>query len=362
MHLPEQALPETGLRKAALLVAGLDRASADAVLAALGPDASRQLRRAVLELDQVDPLEQQQAIEEFLEAAPRRPSPSAGVELDEGLARRLGIKPREVSPPTESEIAPPTEPPFRFLQQAQVDKLAKLLAAERPQTIAVVLAHLPAEQAASVLGHLADDLQAEVLRRLADLEETDPEILRELEHVLQARFVQEVGIRPRRVAGLGAIGDIVQAANPSLGRQIIENLNHHDPKLTAQLGPPSFDFDDLGRLDDAGLRLLFGEIDGVLLSTALIGAPRGLASRFLDVLSEPEAAEIHQQVDHPGPIQLRDIDTARKQIADRAWCLALQGRLRLPNRSGPDAKHGGQVSPEESSAHQAPVAFATRAA
>ena len=338
----EKTLPD-GLRKAALLLAGLDRASADAMLGALGPDQARCLRQAVVRLDEIDPAEQQEVIEEFLRAGPRRPrrEPS-GVELDEGLARRLGLVPAKSSAACEDEplngrrgeaageSRGPAAPPFGFLHDAETEKLAGLLAAERPQTIAVVLSHLPAERAAGVLGRLPPDVQADVLRRLADLEETDPTILRELEGALQARFSRQVGIRPKRVAGVGAIGDILEAADSRLAVQILENLAAHDRGLAERLGPPPVQFGDLALLDEAGLRLLLAHVESEVLSTALIGAPPRLAGRMLGALAPDEAAEIRRQMDAPGPIKLSDLEEARRRIAERAWCLAAQGRLRLP--------------------------------
>jgi flagellar motor switch protein FliG len=332
----EQALPE-GLRKAALLLAGLDRASADAMLRALAPDQARCLRQAVVRLDEIDPVEQQEVIEEFLRADPRRPRQQpSGVELDEGLARRLGLssagQPAVRDDETRGEPQRTPTPPFGFLHDAETEKLAGLLSAERPQTIAVVLSHLPAERAAGVLGRLPAPVQADVLRRLADLEETEPSILRELEGALQARFSRQVGIRPKRVAGVGAIGDILEAADGRLAVQILENLAAHDRGLAERLGPPPVQFGDLALLDEAGLRLLFAHVESEVLCTALIGAPPRLAGRMLGALPPDEAAEIRRQMDAPGPIKLSDLEEARRRIAERAWCLAAQGRLRLPAR------------------------------
>lgn len=338
----EQALPD-GLRKAALLLAGLDRASADAILGALGPDQARRLRQAVVRLDEIDPAEQRRVIEEFLRAGPGRlREQSSGVELDEGLARRLGLSPAK--PPAAHGDQPRDEtggetggqprgraaPPFGFLYDAETEKLAGLLSAERPQTIAVVLSHLPADRAAGVLGRLPADVQADVLRRLADLEETDPTILRELEGALQARFSRQVGIRPKRAAGVRAIGDILEAADSRLAVQILENLAAHDRGLAERLGPPPVEFGDLALLDEAALRLLLAHVEREVLSAALIGAPPRLAGRMLGVLPQDDAAEIRRQMDAPGPIKLSDLEEARRRIAERAWCLAAQGRLRFP--------------------------------
>jgi len=327
---PERTQPD-GLRKAALLLAGLDRASADAMLGALDPDEARRVRQAAVRLNEIDPAEQQAVLEEFLRAGPKRPHEGPpGVELDEGLACKLGLSPPNKPTVRPSEPAEPAAPPFGFLHDAETEKLAGLLAAERPQTIAVVLAHLPADRAAGVLGRLPEGAQVDVLRRLADLEEADPCILRELEGALEASFSQQVEIRPKRVAGVGAVGDILEATDSRLAVQILENLTEHDRGLVERLGAPPVEFGDLGLLDASGIRLLLAHVESEVLSTALIGAPPGLAGRLLALLPAPEEAEVRRQMNAPGPIKLSDLEEARRRIAERARFLAAQGRLRLP--------------------------------
>ena len=161
------------------------------------------------------------------------------------------------------------------LREAEDEKLARLLAGERPQTIALVLSHLSARQAGGVLARLQPNLQTEVVRRLVDLEETDPAILQEVEQALESRLSQQVPMQRRRVAGLQAMGGILQASESDVRLQILDNLAAHDRALAERLGPPPMEFDDLADLDDATLAEVFRAAEPQWIMPALLGAPAG---------------------------------------------------------------------------------------
>ena len=239
-------LSNLGLRKAAVLVASLDQAAADALLEQLTPEQSRQVRQLVVDLGDVDQQEQHRVIEEFFRVGPLLPAQCPpGIELDDGLARRLSLR-QATADAYQPASAPLKESqPFRFLREAEADKLVRVLDGERPQTIALVLSHLPPQQAGSVLARLPGALQTEVVRRLVDLEETDAEILREVEETLQARLSEQVELQRRRVAGLAAVAGILQAADGRTGMQILDNLATHDRALAERLGSRPLAFDDL---------------------------------------------------------------------------------------------------------------------
>ncbi len=319
-----------GLRKAAILVFSLDRRTADLVLERMGPEQARQVRQAMVEMEAVDPKEQGQVLEEF-----RRRGPLAaekyppGIELDDRLARKLaaGTPGPAVEEP---EPAAPKPPPFRFLRDAEIDKLVKVLAGERSQVVALVLSHLPPETAGNVLARLAPAVQADVIRRLVDLEETDPEILRDVERGLERRLSEQVRMQRRRVAGLAAVSAILQAAEPRVGMQILENLAQHDRRLVEKLSPGRFEFSDLMEADDDTLATTIAAADPELVVMALVGAPPEWLERFLGHLPDAEAQAVRQRLDHFGPIRLSDVDEARRRLAELARRLAIEGRIELP--------------------------------
>jgi flagellar motor switch protein FliG len=320
-----------GVRKAAILVASLDRAAADRLLDRIDPAEARHIRQMTMELDAIDPQEQRQVIDEFFRlrpAAPQKQPP--GIELDSGLARRLFSPPRTFGSEEARAPNPAGGPPFRFLHDAEGEKLVSLLASESPQVIALVLSNIPPEQAGNVLASLPSSLQVDVVRRLVELEETDPEILQEVEQALESRFSEHLLRQRRRVAGLAAVADILKASDRKVGREILGNLATHDHRLAQRLCPQQLDFADLGQLDEAALATVFRAAGRELAVLALIGAPPALIDRVLGHLPASEAGVLRDRLDHPGPTRLSDVEEARRQIAALAERLTLEGRIEVP--------------------------------
>ncbi len=337
-----------GIRKAAIFVASLDRKAADLLLDQMQEPLAQAVRQAILELDAIDPEEQQAIVAEFRRRVPakgpdRASSPDArrrsgfrmpGVEVDLELAKKFAPPALDrPAPPPPSEAAPPASPPFRFLREAEADKLARVLAAERPQTIALVLAHLPPQHAGSVLVRLEADRQVEVIRRLVDLEETDPEILREVERGLEIRLSKQVPMQRRRVAGMAAVAGILEASDRSTGDRILDNLDLYDRELADRLKPVEFAFEDLLTLDDASLGAVLRAGEAEWIQLALVGAPPEWIARFLDLLPQYAARQIRHELDHLGPTRLSDVEEARARLADLAQRLAAQKRIRVPYRA-----------------------------
>ena len=231
-------ISDAGIRKAAILVASLDRSAADAVLELLDPGEARRVRQTVVALDDIPAGELEEVLDEFARSRPGssgRDTP--GVELAGRLAREVG---RSAANYNERETAAeePCGRPFRHLCEAEGEKLARILSGERPQTIALVLSHLPPRQAGGILVRFPADLQVEVVRRLVDLEETDPAILREVEKALEARLSRQVQMQRRRVAGIEALNGILEESSSDVSLRIIDNLSAGDRKL-ARAGRPS---------------------------------------------------------------------------------------------------------------------------
>jgi flagellar motor switch protein FliG len=333
-------LDSDGIRKAAILVASLDRAAADQLLDRIDPARARQIRQMALELDSIDAEEQRQVIDEFLRIRPRvQEELPTGIELDGRLAQSLFSSPRPfASEEAEAEDGNRAEgPPFRFLHEAEGEKLVSLLTGERPQTIALILSHLPPDQAGKVLAGLPAALQVDVLHRLVDLEETEPEILQEVERALESRFSKQLLKQRRRMAGLAAVAGILEASDGHVGREILGNLAARDHRLARRLCPQRIDFDELCGYEGAALGTIFRAAGRELAALALVGAAPALIERVLAQLPASQAGVLRDRLDHPGPTRLTDVEEARRRIAALAERLAMEGRIDGPHvRPSPD--------------------------
>jgi flagellar motor switch protein FliG/type III secretory pathway lipoprotein EscJ len=231
--------------------------------------------------------------------------------------------------PATAENPPAEDEPFQFLQQAEVEKLAAALAEERPQTIALVLSHLPPGRAGTVLARLPAGVQVEVIHRLVDLEETDPAIVREVEAALESRVADEVQAQRRRIGGLQAVAGILEAADGAVGMQILDNLAAQDQSLADKLGSGPIEFDELVELDDDLLDQVVAAVPHELIFPALLGSKPALCERVLGHLPRGEAAAVRKRLARPGPLLLSDIEEARQRIttiARRVLFCSRQGR------------------------------------
>lgn len=290
------------LRRAAVVVASLDQATADALLEQLAPDQADLVRRLVVALDEVDVEEQQAAIGQF-----------------------LGIEAKQDAPPRKLPTPAREGPPFQFLHEARIEQLLPFLDGERPQTVAVVVSHLPPERAAKLLFALEPALQADVMRRLVDLEEADPAILREVEQGLEDRIARHVRTERRRAAGLSALMNILEAADSRLQGQLQANLARHAPQLARLLPSHSLihSFDDLCQLSDAALESLLDQADPQATILALAGARPSVVERLLSQLPPHEAESLRLAWQQLGPTPLSDIEAAQQELVQLARELGL---------------------------------------
>jgi len=306
---------EPGVRKAAVFVAGLDARAADRLFDRLDAASARIVRDALAELDGFDPDEWQNVADEFHRFGAMRPGRAQpGIELD-----ALSVDHREWAPSEDDSSRP-----VGFLHQTEEEELADLLQGERPQTIAAVLLHLPSERAGNVLARFTPAQQVEIVRRLADLDQSEPETLREVERALEDKWSQRFSESGARSAGPEAVSRILATCDRQIASDIINRLKEHDRLLAEQLigGPAeidaAMDYETLADLDEAVLTALFRAAPPDVARVALLGSSPKMVDRLLAALESEEADSLRRGLLNPGPIRLSDVEEARRQMTDLA--------------------------------------------
>ncbi len=302
------------IRKAAILVSCLERSQADALLDAMPEQQSRQVREAMLALDEIDGDERDEVIHEFVHRGPassRRDD--RGVELDGGLAARLA---ESADQPTTS--IEPSRPLFEFLLHADGDRLAAFLRDERPQTVALVLSYLPTELSARVAGALPQPLQSDVLRKLGDLDEAAPDALREVESALRERIERDERNRARRNAGLDIVARIMDAAEPKLAQSWRAALNEDAPIEAPEPAPPTLTWAEFERCapSHAAAAVLATPPETSVL--ALAGATPGFFERLLATMHPADAEFYRRATSQLSLTRLSDIEAAQQLLAAKA--------------------------------------------
>jgi len=332
---------QQGRRKAAILLASLDRHEAEALLAQMPAEQADAVREAIGNLGEIDPEEQHEVLEEFFRIGPLVPDREpSGLALDDPTVAQLSIS----AAPADSaqrhsssfNVREEAVPTFRLLEDAPIKTLAGLLEREQPQTIAVVLSHLAPGRAAELLAGLPSLLQAEVARRLVDLEETNADVLREVERGLEAWFSEQSLNGQRRSAGMAALKQILSATDADTKENILANVAAHDRQLAAKLAPAAsvspLVFAELVQLDDAALAKVVRASDPQVLVLALTAATDELIHRVLAGLPGREAKSLRRALDHIGPMRLSDVEDAQHELAAVAQSLESSGQIRRSPR------------------------------
>jgi flagellar motor switch protein FliG len=322
---------EDKLRQAAIVLLTLDDEAVERILDQFSVEDASQLRRMMVGLDSVDGDEERRILSEFLRFHPvaaDRPDSGAELALSSAHHPTNVVKAGRPAPTVDDQT------PFRFLHAARGEKITPFLAGEHPQTIAVVVSHLPDDRAAAVLSQLDGALQADVVRRLIDLDQADPEMLREVEVALESRMLEQALAERRHDTGMVSVARILDAAEPALRRGILSNLARHDRSLAERICPKQFEFDELWQLDESALATVLASAGVEVTRLALAGADAELVGRILASLTAAEAKKMRRLIERIGPIRLSDVEEAQREIVRVAHQLVLEGMIDLPSQNG----------------------------
>jgi flagellar motor switch protein FliG len=215
------------------------------------------------------------------------------------------------------------------LGKADPQQLAKFIAGEHPQTIALILAHLESKQASTVLMKLPEELRAEPIKRLAQLRQFSPEMAQRVAVVLHKRL-EALGEQSRRAyAGLKGVADLLNRLDVAVGKTILESIESEDPKLALSIRNLMFTFEDLLTVPEAGIRDLLGQMDKKTLATALRGASEELKNYIFKSMSSRAVEMLKEDMEVLGPVKSREINRAQLEAVAIARKLEAEGKLTL---------------------------------
>ncbi|MBI3839526.1 MAG: flagellar motor switch protein FliG [Planctomycetia bacterium] len=271
--------------------------------------------------------EQQSAILEFADADPQATDGGrGGFDIAKTLVEKaLGNASRALDHIRQS-IDPP---PFGFLRHVDARDLSAFVVDEHPQTIALVLSHLPASYAAAIVPNLADERQSAVLRRIAAMGEVHPEIVQEVAHLLERRMAQVICQQFDRAGGAAAVGEILHETDRAARHRALENLAREDPELAAEVRGGMFEFADIDKFSELDIQTISKNVDSGQWAGALAGADDELKQNVLGKLSSRVRELVEKETERLGPVQLATIEHARRQIVDIVRRLHDAGEIRM---------------------------------
>jgi flagellar motor switch protein FliG len=317
----------TGEQKAAALLITLGPELAAKVYQHLKEETVEQVTLQIANLRKITPEEKDAVLQEVLNiAAAQEYISQGGVEYaHEILEKALGAnKAMEIINRLQGSLQ---MTPFDYIKRTDPQQLLNFIQAEHPQTIALILAHLTPEHAAIILAALPGDAQVDVATRIAVLERAAPDVVMEIERVLERRissiFTQEF----TAAGGVRALAEVLNRAERSTEKAVMEKLEESNPELAEEVKRLMFTFDDLINLDNRTIQQVLREVDAKDLALALKGAKEDVKEHLLKNMSTRAKAMIQEDMDVMGPVRLKHAEEAQQKIINVVRQLEEMGEI-----------------------------------
>lgn len=326
----------SGRQKAAILMVSLGSEASAEIMKHLEPEVLEELTFEIAGLGSVPPELKRRVLEEFSQMAQAKDFISfGGVDYArETLNKAVGTgKAAEILTKLENAIK---ETPFEFVRKADPGQILNFIQDEHPQTIALVLAHLTPPVAAMVLAALPEDLQTDVIYRISNMEQTSPEIIRDVEMVLERKLASVIRPEMTKVGGVKNVAELLNRVDRTTEKNILSKLSERDPELSNEVRGLMFVFDDIVMVTDAGIQRTLKEIENKDLSLALKAANEDVKNKIFSNMSNRAAEMIKEDMEYMGPVRLRDVEASQMRIVEVIRRLEDAGEIVILGRGDED--------------------------
>ncbi|WP_132014777.1 flagellar motor switch protein FliG [Hydrogenispora ethanolica] len=217
--------------------------------------------------------------------------------------------------------------PFDFARKTEPGQLLNFIQNEHPQTIALVMAYLSPEQAGIILSALPPQQQVEVAKRIATMDRTSPEVIREIEVVLEKKLSSFVMQDFSIAGGLESVVTILNRVDRGTEKTILETLAEENPDLADEIKRRMFVFEDIVMLDNRSVQRFLREVDTKDLSLALKTASDEVKDLVFRNMSKRAVEILKEDMNMLGPVRLRDVEDAQQRIVNVVRQLEDSGEL-----------------------------------
>lgn len=225
--------------------------------------------------------------------------------------------------------------PFEFVRKADASQLLGFIQDEHPQTIALILSYLPSAQAAAVVSSLPPEKQPDVARRIAQMDRTSPDVIKEVEEVLEKKLNSLVNQDYTIVGGVDSIVEILNTVDRGTEKHIMETLEVEDPELADEIRRKMFVFEDILTLDNKSIQRVLRDVDNNDLAVALKNVSEEVQTVVFNNLSKRLASMIKEDMEFMGPVRVKDVEEAQQKIVNIIRKLEDTGEI-IISRGGGD--------------------------
>lgn len=306
----------TGVQKAAVLLIALGPEKSASIFKHLKEDEIEQLTLEIANTRSVSPATKEQVLSEFYEICLAQQYIAEGgiAYAKELLEKALGEeKARDVIGKLTASLQ---VRPFEFVRKTDASQMLNFIQDEHPQTIALILSYLSPGQASAIISALPPDKQADVARRIAQMDRTSPDVIKEVERVLERKLSSLVNQDYTIVGGVDSIVSILNTVDRGTEKHIMETLEIEEPELADEIRRKMFVFEDILSLDDKSIQRVLREVDNNELAVALKGSNEEVQNVIFNNLSKRLATMIKEDMEFMGPIRLKDVEEAQQKIVN----------------------------------------------
>ena len=321
----------SNLHKAAVLLMSLPEEEAASVMGNLDPKQVEQVSIEIARTKAVPTDEQELVIREFADSKPTTGG-GGGLDLAKSLVMKaLGTEAGEALDNIRQSIE---ALPFGFLRTVDSQNILTYIVDEHPQTIALIISHLPANFGAEILSGLPSDRQLQVVARMATMGHTNPEIIREVESGLERRMASVMSQSFRAAGGVEAVAAILNVTDRSTERTLLENLAVEDPELAEEIRRLMFVFDDISKFGDKEIQTLLKNIENSQWALALKGANPELKEKVLSNMSQRASEMLSEEMEFMGAVKLSAVEAQQQEIVDMVRKLEDAGEIEINSGDG----------------------------
>jgi flagellar motor switch protein FliG len=226
--------------------------------------------------------------------------------------------------------------PFDFARKADPAQILNFIQNENSQTIALVLAYLQPEQASIILSSLPQDKQADVAKRIALMDSTSPEVISQVERVLEQKLSSTVTQDYTNAGGITSIVQILNGVDRGTERTILDSLEIQDPELAEEIKKRMFVFEDIVNIDNRSIQRIIRDIENADLQLALKVASEEVREAIFKNMSKRMAESFREEMEFMGPVRLRDVEEAQTRIVATIRRLEESGEIIIARGGGDD--------------------------
>ena len=305
-----------GVQKAAILLITIGPEKASTVFKHLKEDEIEQLTLEIANTRSVSPSQKEAVLDEFYEVCLAQQYIAEG-----GIGYAKDLLQKALGDDKAAQVlgkltASLQVRPFEFIRKTEASQILNFIQDEHPQTIALILSYLSPQQAAAIISALTPDKQTDVAKRIAMMDRTSPDVIKEVENILEQKLSSLVSQDYTIVGGVDSVVEVLNTVDRGTEKHIMENLEIEEPELADEIRKKMFVFEDILMLDDRSIQRVLREVENSELAVALKNANEEVQNVIFNNMSSRLADMIREDMEYMGPVRLKDVEEAQQKIVN----------------------------------------------